>query len=239
MPKKAIVTGATSGIGRALAFKLAEEGYVVGATGRRAERLAELTSRYPEQIIGVPFDIAEVDQITDKLKQIVDMIGGLDLMVANAGIGRRNLELALQPELETIAVNITAFVATVNFAANYFRAHGSGHIVGVSSVAAYWGNKRVPAYNASKAFEMNYLKALHSNLHSLGIAVTDIRPGFIRTEMTAGNPRMFWDSTPEKAAEQIYAAIEKKKRVAYITRRWRYVSWLMRITPQSLHRYIS
>lgn len=239
MLKRAIVTGATSGIGWALALKLAHEGYLVGAIGRRAEKLEALKSYAPSQVITMAVDVRLIDELPLRLRALVDSLGGLDLCIANAGIGRRNPDLDLAPEMETVAVNVAAFVATIDTAAQYFIKQGHGHIVGISSVAAFWGNKQSAAYNASKAFELNYLKGVHANLVSRGISVTDIRPGFVDTEMTKENKRMFWVASATAAADQIYLAVRKRKRVAYITRRWRYVSWLMRTIPHSLYRRFS
>jgi short-subunit dehydrogenase len=236
MSKRAIVTGASSGIGWALALKLAHEGYRVGAMGRREERLQALKALAPDNVETMVADVSDVGDFAVRFEELVQRLGGLDLCVVNAGIGRRNPDLSLQPELDTVAVNVTGFVASINAAAQFFVKQGSGHIVGISSVAAFWGNKQVPAYNATKAFDLTYLKGIQANLIERGITVTDIRPGFVDTEMTRENLNMFWVATATKAADQIYEAIKKRKRVAYITKRWRYVSWLMRLIPQPLYR---
>lgn len=233
--KHAIVTGASAGIGRALALKLAEEGYRVGIIARRVDRLEEIARKYPDQIVKCAVDLRKFRELPSVLDKLVSSLGGIDLVVANAGVGRHNLAIDLEPELDTVEVNVGAFVATVDWAANCFKRQGSGHIVGVSSVAAFWANSGALAYNASKAFEARYLAGLYSNLKPHGIAVTDICPGFVDTEMTAGRSNMFWVSSSEKAANQIYRAILKKKRIAYITKRWRYVGWIMRSLPFQLY----
>lgn len=233
--KKAIVTGATSGIGRALALKLASEDYVVGIVGRRTERLEELCRLAPGHFVIRPFDLRDYNRLIDMLDDLANELGGLDLIIANAGVDRRNPALILEPELETIEVNVAAFVCTVDWAAAYFKKQGSGHIVGVSSVAAFWANARTLAYNSSKAFEVKYLAGLYANLKSKGIHVTDICPGFVATEMTQGRTDMFWVASPEKVADQIYRSILKKKRIAYVSRRWRYLGWIMRILPFRLY----
>ncbi len=233
--KKAIITGATSGIGRALALKLAREDYLVGIIGRRNERLEELRRLAPGQFVIRSFDLRDYGSVGHMLDDLVRELGGLDLMIANAGVDRRNPKLTLEPELETIEVNVAAFVACVDWAAAYFTQQGRGHIVGVSSVAAFWANARTLAYNASKAFEAKYLGGLYANLKPKGIHVTDICPGFVATEMTQGRTDMFWVATPEKVADQIYESILKKKRIAYVSRRWRYLGWVMRILPFRLY----
>ncbi len=235
--KRAIVTGASAGIGWSLCLRLADAGYLVGAMARRADRLAELAALRPGKIIAHACDMLHHDHLVDNLNALAAKLGGMDLMIANAGVGRRNPELLIEPELETIGVNVTAFVICLDWAAARFRAQGRGHLVGISSVAAFWGNGRNPAYNASKAFDLRYLQGLNSNLRPQGIIVTDIRPGFIATEMTAGRDDMFWVAKPEKAADQIYRAIKSRKRVAYITRRWRFMAWMMRLMPYHLYRY--
>jgi short-subunit dehydrogenase len=234
MPQRAIITGASSGIGKALAEKLISEGYIVGITGRRLERLEAMRDKYPEQVHIMQMDVSKVDKARSQFDQLVEQMGGLDLCIVNAGIGRLNPEFALDPELETIEVNITGFVAILQRAADYFRSQGRGHIVGISSIAALLGNPGSPAYNASKAFVLNYLEGVYVALRRSNITVTDIRPGFVTSELTEKNKRMFWVAPAEKAAEQIYRAIKRKKRYAYITRRWRLIAWLIYLIPDWL-----
>lgn len=229
--KFAIVTGASAGIGRALVLQLVQEGYTVGAIARREELLRRLQAVAPDKIHILACDLREYRTLPLKLDELTRSLGGLDLIFANAGVDRRNPALELEPELETVEVNVAAFVATVDWAANYFKRQGSGHIVGISSVAAFWGNARTLAYNASKAFELRYLAGLYANLKPNGVFVTDICPGFVASEMTAGRTDMFWVTSAEKAARQILVAVKRKKRIAYISRRWRYVGWIMRILP--------
>lgn len=236
---RVIITGATSGIGRALALKFLEEGHRVGITGRRVERLNEIKEKDPERVEILCQDLTQRDSIFKGLDDLRDRLGGLDICIANAGAARRDCTLPLRNELEVADVNVLGFLVTVNWAMHHFKQQGSGHIVGVSSVAAFWGNMYNPMYNATKAFEMNYLRGLREHLRDFGITVTDIRPGFVATEMTANNPRMIAVSTPEKAAEQIYRAIERRKKIVYITKRWRYLSWLMRITPEFIYRRLA
>lgn len=233
MCKKAIVTGASAGLGRALTARLANSGYRVGVIARREDRLRELGEQFPGQIEIAVVDVSDLAALQEAIDNLVGQLGGLDLCIANAGIGRPNLDLQLDPDRETIEVNVLGFVATVLAAARYFAKQGRGHIVGISSVAALRSNASAPAYNASKAFELSYLEALAVSLTRFGVDVTDIRPGFVYTEMTEKNEKMFWVATPDVAAEHIYRAILKKKRVAYITPRWRFAGWLMRLLPFS------
>lgn len=120
-------------------------------------------------------------------------------------------------------------------AMKYFLKQGSGHLVGVSSIAALRGDSSAPAYSASKAFISNYLEALRSRMIRLKIpiAVTDIKPGFVDTPMAKGDG-LFWVASPRKAALQIFDAVKKRRGHAYVTRRWRFVAWLFKLIPQRL-----
>jgi short-subunit dehydrogenase len=159
----------------------------------------------------------------------------VELFVISAGTGFINTALEWEPEQETIAVNVSGFAAIANVAASHLQARGSGHLVGISSIAALRGNLEAPAYGASKAFMSNYLQALRYRFAKLQlpVVVTDVQPGFVDTAM-AKAARKFWVATPEKAATQIFAAVRKRKKLVYVTRRWRLVAWLVKAMPDWL-----
>jgi len=229
--KKAIVIGATSGIGRELAKILSLNNYVVGMAGRRTELLSnlqrEISGSYIKRI-----DVTKLEEAITLLKELIQEMGGMDLIVISSGVGFINPELVWKQEKETIDVNISGFAAIANAAFKYFSNQGSGHIVGISSVAAIRGSGEAPAYNASKAFVSNYLEGLRQKARKSGIAitVTEIQPGFIDTAMAKGEG-LFWVSPPGKAARQIFKAINSKKKHAYITKRWRLIALLLKIIP--------
>ncbi len=232
MTKNAIIIGATSGIGQALARLLSHEGYVVGITGRRVERLAQLRDELPGVSIGRVMDVAEVDTARARLEGLIAEMGGADLIVLNAGRGSIKPQLEWPNEARTIQVNAVGFAALADVAYHHFHEQGVGHLVGISSVAAVRGGGGHPAYNASKAFVSNYLQGLRHVVARSGlpIAITDIKPGFVDTAMAQGDG-LFWVASPDKAARQIYNAIRGKKKHAYVTRRWRLVAWLLRVLP--------
>jgi short-subunit dehydrogenase len=122
----------------------------------------------------------------------------------------------------------------VNVAVAHLEARGSGHLVGISSVAAVRGIGGAPAYAASKAFVSNYLQGVRYHLKKLKlpIVVTDVQPGFVDTRMAGGR---FWMASSETAARQIAAAIRKRRQHVYVTRRWRLVAWLMKVVPDALY----
>jgi short-subunit dehydrogenase len=121
-------------------------------------------------------------------------------------------------------------------AAKYLERRGSGHIVGITSVAGLRGIGAAPAYSASKAFMSTYLQALRYRFRKmkLPVAVTDVRPGFVDTAMGKSTQR-FWVASPEIAAHQIVAAIRRRRRHVYVTRRWRLAGWMMRMLPDAIY----
>ena len=231
--KKAIIIGASSGIGRQLAQVLAGDGWHLGITGRRRELLESLATELSVPVQVQQMDVADPTQAMASLQALIDEMGSVDLIVINAGVGFNNGKLAWEPEKNTIDVNVTGFAAMANIAMLHFTARGKGHLVGISSLAGLRGARNATAYNASKAFIINYLQGLrhHAVKKKLNIAITDIRPGFVDTPMTKGQKGMFWVAKPDVAARQIYAAIKARKKVAYITRRWRLMACIIRLLP--------
>ena len=230
--KRAIIIGATSGIGKALTQVLLEKDYIVGATGRRIELLTELKKEYSDKLFIQKMDVTQVDDAIKSFNELVEQMKGVDVVVISSGIGYVNPDLDLQKELETVAVNVTGFVAMANASYKYFEQQKSGHLVGISSIASLIPNSYAPAYSASKAFEINYLNSLRAKTYKSGlpITITEILPGFVDTSMI-NKDEAFWVATPQETAEQIYDAIESKKTRAYITRRWAIIAWLLKIMP--------
>jgi short-subunit dehydrogenase len=237
--KKAIVIGASSGIGRQLAKVLAENDYVVGLVGRRIELLRELQNEITRDSYISSFDISRLEQAQSSLEALIQEMNGVELIVISAGCGFLNPDLDFIKERETIDVNILGYAAMANVAFKHFCVQGIGHIVAVSSIAGLRGSAEAPAYGASKAFVSNYMEGLRKKAYKLGIpiTVTDIQPGFVNTAMAQGEG-LFWIATPEKAAQQIYEAIVNKRSRAYITKRWRIIAWLLKILPDWLYNKI-
>ncbi|MFZ0928028.1 MAG: SDR family NAD(P)-dependent oxidoreductase [Syntrophobacteraceae bacterium] len=234
--KKAVIIGASSGIGRELAVILSEEGYTVGLAARRLHLLEELKNRLSGPAFNKEIDLCDPTSSMNLLEELISEMGGADLIIIAAGIGSINPDLDWAAETETIATNVTGFAAAANVAFRHFTRIGRGHLVGISSIAAIRGGRQAPAYNASKAFVSNYLEGLRNRAVKAGvpIAVTDIQPGFVDTKMLKVK-RPFWVSSPREAARQIHRAIERKARRAYITKRWILVAWLFKILPASLY----
>ena len=154
----------------------------------------------------------------------------MELVVISAGIGFINPELNWPEEKATIDVNVTGFAALANVAFRHFEQMQSGHLVGISSIAALRGSRIAPAYSALKAFVSNYMEGLRFRAAKAGlpILVTDVQPGFVDTAMAKGES-LFWVASPQEAAKQIYRAIQRRARHAYVTRRWRLFAWLFKV----------
>lgn len=234
MTKNAIIFGATSGIGKELARLLVNDGYHVMITGRRLEKLEEIKATNPEQYIIKQSDITDIKACENLFKEISDSFDKVDLIVANSGVGGPNYKLEWEIDLQTINTNVIGNTRVFQLAYNYFKNQGHGHLVGVTSIASIRGNRHVPAYFASKAFQSSYLESLwmKASRSKKNIHVTNIIPGFVETKMATGT--VFWKAPLEKATKQIYTAIKRKKKRAYITKRWRLVAFFLRIAPAKL-----
>jgi short-subunit dehydrogenase len=231
--KKAIVIGATSGIGKELARLLVTKDYTVGITGRRISLLQELRKENPGKYIIEPFDISNAFENPEHLQILVNELGGLDLLIINSGTGNSNEDLDFKIEKETIDTNVSGVTEIADWAFNYFRKQGNGHFAVISSIAGLRGSRFAPAYSASKAYQINYFEGLRQKAKhlKLKVTITDIRPGFVDTAMMKSK-NLFWVETPQKAAEQIYHALKKKKRIAYITGRWILIAYIMKLLPK-------
>jgi short-subunit dehydrogenase len=236
--KKVIIIGATSGIGRQLAILYAQQDWLVGITGRRTELLDELCITYPSKMIAAAMDVTAQDT-TNILEQLIQQMGGMDLLIYNSGFGDTSEQLDWKIEQQTTLTNVNGFVAITNFAYNWFLNKPTGHIAATSSIASIRGNSFAPAYSASKAYMSTYLEGLLIKIkkQNRNIYLTDIQPGFVDTKMAKANGR-FWVATPEKAAKQIVTAIHKKRFRVYITRRWWLIAKILKWLPDFIYHRI-
>lgn len=234
--KRAIIIGATSGIGRELAKLLAENNYIVGITGRRTELLNEMKSENPHSYYVKRLDITDLTEIKERLNELTNEIGGLDLLILSSGTGDINQRLDFEIERRTINTNVLGFTFITNWAFNLFEQQRFGHLVAISSVGGLRGSRHAPAYNATKSFQMNYLEGLRQKAKALkyNIIVTDIRPGFVNTAMAKGDG-LFWVASVEKASLQIFSAINRKKRIAYVTKRWKFIALILKHLPRTIY----
>lgn len=234
--KKAIIIGATSGIGKGLAKLLVNNGSKVGITGRRTELLKELKSENPDSYFVKTINVTDTKIVTEKLEELTAELGGLDLVVISSGTGDLNDNLDFAIEKRTIETNVLGFTCVADWTFSHFEKQKSGHLVAISSVGGLRGSRQSPSYNATKAFQINYLEALRqkATFLKMPIAVTDIRPGFVDTDMAKGEGQ-FWVATVDKATRQIYNAIETKKKIVYVTKRWRLIAIILKLIPRQIY----
>ena len=233
--KKAIIVGATSGIGRCLAKLMVDNGYLVVITGRRTQLLEEIKAEKPDSYRTKTLDITATSTIARQLDELTLELGGLDILIISSGTGDLNEKLDFEPEKRTIDTNVSGFTAVADWAFNYFSSQKYGHLVAISSIGGLHGNSEAPAYSASKAYQINYLEGLQMKAakSSIPVFITDIRPGFVNTFMAKGE-KLFWMASADKAAIQIFKAIRKKRRTAYITKRWVLVAILFKYLPNRI-----
>ncbi len=233
---KAIVIGASSGIGNRLATLLTENGYKVGITGRKKELLYKLKKTNPDSFIVKVFDATDIKTSVEKITELTSELGGLDLLVLSSGTGDINEKLNFEIDKKVIDLNVTGFTNIINLTYNYFEKQGFGHVVAVSSVAGIRGSRQAPSYNASKSYQITYLEGLRQKAKKSGkpIIVTDIKPRLVDTNMAKGEG-LFWVMPVEKVAKQIYMAIKKKKEIVYVTKRWKLIGILLKTIPRFIY----
>ena len=231
-----MIIGASSGIGEQLARLLVQDGYRVAITGRREGLLKTISESFQDKMIFSVFDVKETEVVESHLEALSAELGGCDLFIISAGTGDINDALDFEIEKNIIDTNVLGFTCLADWAFRYFQRQSFGHLVAISSVAGLRGFRGAPAYNASKAYQINYLESLRQKAKKikLPIGVSDMRPGFVNTKMAKG-PKQFWVSSQEKAAGQILAGIRRKRKVVYITRRWQLIGILLSILPRMIY----
>ena len=236
--QKVIIIGATSGIGRELANIYAKKGYFVGITGRRNELLLSLQNKFPKNIVTECFDVTGKENIPH-LQSLIQKLDGLDILIYNSGYGDVSKELDWDIEKHTTDVNVNGFLEIICYAFNYLVNQGHGQLACTSSIASIRGNSHAPAYSASKAFESNYMEGLYYKAKRMkkDVAVTDIQPGFVDTGLAKGDGR-FWVMPVKKVAIQMFNAIEKIRKRAYVTKRWWIIAQLLKWMPGFLFKRI-
>ena len=240
--KRAIIIGATSGLGREVARTLASQGVVVGVAGRRVERLVELQEEFGNEKV----HIAEMDVTkecaTEQLDSLISQVGEPDLLLYTSGIGKQNPELDPAIELNTVATNsmgmvrlVTHFLGYVKRSAAYNAKH-KAHIAVITSVAGTKGMGSAPAYTATKSMQSSYLSALaqYARMYDIPALFSDIRPGFVATEIL--NPEKHYPMlmTPAEGTRHILKGLRRKKRIIIFDWRFRLLVLFWRLIPRCL-----
>ena len=207
------ITGGSSGIGKALAYKFADEGWQVALSARREELLNEI-SKSNNNIHSFPLDVLDVEKCKEVFNKIVSKFENIDIVVFSTGIHDPNSEkkLNLDSIRKIMETNFFGTINSINSVYNYFKEKKSGHISIVSSVAGYRGLPIAGAYCASKSALISYAESLYFDMKRFNVRVSIINPGFIKTPMTdQNNFKMPMIKSPEFAADQIYIGLTKKK----------------------------
>lgn len=231
--KRAIIIGATSGIGQEVAKCLLSEGWHIGIAGRRQSALEAFQRTAPEQIVIEALDVME-EESAEKLNALIRKLGGMDLFLLSSGIGFQNMELNIDVELKTARTNVEGFTRMVDTAFSYFKENGGGHLAVISSIAGTKGLGVAPAYSATKRFQNTYIDALEqlSYLQKLNIRFTDIRPGFVATDLLNDGKNYPMLMKADRVGRLITKALNRKKRVAIIDGRYRVLVFFWRMIPR-------
>lgn len=244
--RRGLIIGASDGLGAALTRKLAYEGYTLALLARSQDKLealcAELNSEEPRAFAYV-HDVGTYDRVPELLRNIVSDLGGLDLVIFVAGI---NLppgsidKYNFEHDRKMIEVNLIGAMAWLTPIAEMFQSAQAGQIVGIASVAGDRGRVGNPGYNTSKAGLATYLEALRNRLTREGVNVLTVKPGFMKTEMLkAAQGATPFAIEPEKAADDIFKAMKKRKQVIYTASIWRWIMLAIQHTPSFIFRRLS
>ena len=231
---KIVIMGATSGIGLEVARLFHKEGHSVAIAGRRLDNLRKISA----ELGSCPY--AQIDVIqTDapmQLQELTQRLGGMDIYLHVSGIGKQNRNLDTDIELATVETNVVGFTRLINHAYLYFAERGHGHIAAVTSIAGTKGLGVAPSYSATKRYCNTYLEALTQLAYMKGqnITFTDIRPGFVDTDLLADKLHYPMLMKPESVADAIVKGILKKKHIITIDWRYRILVFFWQLVPTAL-----
>ena len=235
--KKAIIVGASSGMGLEVAKRLLSDGWNLGIAARREEPLQALKATAPERIEIMTIDVTKSDA-EERLLSLIDQLGGMDLYFHASGIGKQNRTLEPDIELSTMETNAVGFTRMIGTAYRYFAKKGEGHIAAITSIAGTKGLGPAPAYSATKALQTTYLQALEQQAHQSGLNIrfTDIRPGFVDTALLSGTFKYPMLMKPEAVARDIVSSIISKRHIRVIDARYRVLTFFWRLIPNWIWR---
>jgi len=239
MTLRVVITGASSGIGAALAREYARRGATLGLLARREQALQGLLRELACPIAVYPADVRDAAAVSAAARDFHAQFGGADVVIASAGVSagtstERGEDHAVFQEI--FDTNVVGMVNTFAPFVAPMRAAGAGTLVGIASVAGFRGLPVSSAYSASKAAVITYLESLRVELHGSGVAVVTICPGFIATPMTEKNPyRMPFLMPADRVAQRMARAIDRRKRFTVIPWQMGIVGALLKITPRPVY----
>jgi short-subunit dehydrogenase len=249
MVKKIIVVGASSGIGKAIAEAELKNGSQVLLIARREKEMKQIISPWNQaknkNAFSIAYDVTDFKSADKVFAQAVKTLGGLDEIYFASGVMPQigKTEYNTTKDHSMMNVNVLGAIAFLNPAATFFTEQKHGKIVGISSVAGERGRKGNPVYNASKAAMNTYLEALRNRLSEVGVQVTTIKPGFIKTDLVNGitlpEKGLLKVISPEDAAAQIIKAVAKGKDEIFVPGIWALVALILRNIPNFLFKKMS
>ena len=237
--KRVVIIGASSGIGQQVTKLLLDKGYYLGIAARRQDRLLALKQLATDRVVTAAIDVTASDADL-RLRSLIDELGGMDLYFHVSGIGKQNRTLTSDIELNTVNTNGMGFTRMIGEAYRYFAERGEGHIAAITSIAGTKGLGPAPSYSATKAMQNVYLQALEqqANARGLKIRFTDLRPGFVDTDLLSGDFHYPMMLKPEKVARQIVKAIDNKCHVVVVNWKYAILTALWRRLPRALWRHL-
>jgi short-subunit dehydrogenase len=237
--RKVIITGASSGIGRALALEYAGRGAALGLIARRADLLTQLAASLPVRSYTYAVDVTDARSLAMAAEDFVARVGSPDVVIANAGVSAGTLTGNPEDNAvfgEIMAINVIGMMLTFQPFVEAMKRQREGVLVGIASVAGIRGLPGAAAYSASKAAAISYLESLRVELRGSGVSVVTICPGYVATSMTSKNPyRMPFLMDAEVAASKMARAIAARKRFYVLPWQMALVGWVLRRLPRPLY----
>lgn len=238
--KTAVIIGATSGIGKEVAIRLIEEGWKVGLSGRREDRLQEIQDKYgADKVCYAVLDVTREDSVK-ALDALLDKTGAPDLFLHVSGVGNQNPQLDEEIEIRTMRTNCEGMVRMVTHFINFVKGNPAydkqhkAHVAVITSLAGTAGMGTAPAYSASKKMQNTYISALSqlSRMVNIPVHFTDIRPGFVNTDILDVKKNHYpYLMSVETAADHVMYALKKKKRIYIFDWHFKIITALWRIIP--------
>ena len=245
---KAIIIGATSGIGRKMATILAGKGWQLGLAGRRMEALEEIRRELGADNVKIAaLDITK-PEATTALDSLIESVGAPDLYFHVSGVGLQNRELKEEIETNTVRTNCEGMVRMVDHFINYVRSHPESygkerkaHVAVITSIAGNAGMGTAPSYSATKKMQQTYISAMAqlARMEKIPVQFTDIRPGFVDTPLLKSDKKYPMMMTVDQAGKHIWRALKKRQRVCTFDWRFRLLVFFWKLIPRPVWERLS